>query len=68
MPQGLAGRGPWPALQGTHLAVRIFANTAQQARGRQGSLATLLETAAAIQALMHTTEAHRGAVEAFSKR
>lgn len=58
------------------LATRIAANpphAVQQTKrllvqGRQGSLATLLETAAAIQALMHTTEAHRDAVEAFSKR
>lgn len=58
------------------LAGRIAANppqAVQQAKrllmqGRQGALAPLLETAAAVQALMHTTEEHRAAVEAFSRR
>ncbi|HEY6130846.1 MAG TPA: enoyl-CoA hydratase-related protein [Halioglobus sp.] len=58
------------------LASRIAANpplAVQQAKrllmqGRQGALAPLLESAAAVQALLHTTEEHREAVEAFSKR
>ncbi len=57
------------------LALRIAANppqAVQQAKrlmlqARQGTLATALESAAAVQALMHTTEAHHAAVEAFSK-
>lgn len=58
------------------LAARIAANPAlavQQTKrlllqGRQGALAPLLEAAAAVQALLHTTDEHRAAVEAFSKR
>jgi len=58
------------------LASRIAANpphAVQQTKrllmqGRQGALAPLLETAAAVQALMHTTEEHRAAVEAFNHR
>jgi len=58
------------------LASRIAANpphAVQQTKrllmqSRQGALAPTLETAAAIQALMHTTDAHRDAVAAFSKR
>jgi enoyl-CoA hydratase/carnithine racemase len=58
------------------LAVRIAANppqAVQQAKrllmqGRTGLLAPLLETSAAVQALMHTTEDHREAVQAFSER
>jgi enoyl-CoA hydratase/carnithine racemase len=58
------------------LAGRIAANpplAVQQTKrllmqGRQGGLPHLLETAAAVQALMHTTEEHRAAVEAFTRR
>jgi enoyl-CoA hydratase/carnithine racemase len=58
------------------LAARIAANPAQAVQqtkrllmqGRTGALAQMLESAAAVQALMHTTDAHREAVEAFSKR
>jgi enoyl-CoA hydratase/carnithine racemase len=58
------------------LALRIAANPPQAVQhtkrllmqGRQGALAHLLETAAAVQALMHTTDEHREAVETFSKR
>lgn len=58
------------------LAARIAANppqAVQQAKrllwqARTGALAPLLETSAAVQALMHTTEDHREAVQAFSER
>lgn len=58
------------------LAARIAANPPQAVQqtkrlllqGRQGALAPLLETAASVQALMHTTQEHREAVETFSKR
>lgn len=58
------------------LAARIAANPTQAVQqtkrllmqGRQGALAPMLESAAAVQALMHTTQAHREAVEAFSER
>jgi enoyl-CoA hydratase/carnithine racemase len=58
------------------LAARIAANPSlavQQTKrllmqGRLGALAPLLESAAAIQALMHTTTEHREAVEAFTQR
>jgi hypothetical protein len=36
-------------------------------QARKGTLPDALESAAAVQALMHTTEAHREAVAAFSK-
>lgn len=57
------------------LALRIAANppqAVQQAKrlmlqARQSTLAAALESAAAVQALMHTTDAHREAVQAFSK-
>lgn len=57
------------------LALRIAANppqAVQQAKrlmlqARQGTLPDALESAAAVQALMHTTEAHREAVAAFTK-
>jgi enoyl-CoA hydratase/carnithine racemase len=56
-----------------NLATRIAANPPQAVQqtkrllmqARQGALAPLLEAAAAVQALMHTTEEHREAVEAF---
>ena len=58
------------------LAQRIAANPPQAVQhtkrllmqGRTSALAPLLESAAAVQALMHTTEDHRDAVDAFSKR
>jgi enoyl-CoA hydratase/carnithine racemase len=58
------------------LAARIAANppqAVQQAKrllwqARSGSLAPLLETSAAVQALMHTTADHREAVQAFIER
>jgi enoyl-CoA hydratase/carnithine racemase len=57
------------------LALRIAANppqAVQQAKrlmlqARQSTLPAALESAAAVQALMHTTDAHREALEAFSK-
>lgn len=63
-------------LEAHALAERIAANptlAVQQTKrllmqGRMGELAPLLESAAAVQALMHTTEEHRNAVEAFSKQ
>jgi enoyl-CoA hydratase/carnithine racemase len=59
-----------------NLAGRIAANPPQAVQhtkrllmqGRESALAPLLETAAAVQALMHTTEEHRAAVDAFAKR
>ena len=63
-------------VEARQLAARIAANSplaVQQTKrlllqGRLGALAPLLESAAAVQALLHTTEEHHEAVAAFSKR